>query len=149
MRLNPLLLFAASASLLAAGPALAQAQDEAGVRQALDHYLAGQASGDPAQFRAAFHDDFKMFLVRNGQVVQRTDEEYIAGASGKPADDEAKRKRSIESISITGNVAIAKIVLDYPGTLFTDYMSLVRTADGWKIITKLVDVQPRPKPAAQ
>ncbi|MGH9904872.1 MAG: PQQ-binding-like beta-propeller repeat protein [Pyrinomonadaceae bacterium] len=60
----------------------------------------------------------------------------IARAAGKPAADEAQRKRAIESIDITGNAAIAKIVLDYPQVKFTDYMSLLKIDGEWKIINK-------------
>lgn len=136
----------AASSLLLSAPAQARVSDEVGVREALGHYLAGHATGDPAEFRKAMHDDFKMYVPREGKLIQRTDEEYIAGATGKPAADEAQRKRRIELVSVTGDVAVAKLILDYPGVLFTDYMALVKTADGWKIITKLVDAKQQPKP---
>lgn len=143
---RPFLLAATVASsLLLTSPTWAQAPDEAGVREALNHYLAGHAKGDPAEFRAAFHDDFKMFLMRDGKVVQLTDDQYIAGVSGKPADDEARRKRSIDFVSVTGDTAVARITLDYPGVLVTDYMSLLKTADGWKVVNKLVHAEQRPK----
>lgn len=135
----------ACAGILLSSPAFARQADEAGVRAALGHYLAGHATGDPAEFRAAMHDDFKMFLMRDGKVVQRTDDEYIAGATGKPAPDEAQRKRSIEFVTVTGDIAVAKIILDYPGVLLTDYMSLLKTEQGWKIVNKLVHAQPKPK----
>ena len=140
---------AAGLAMLTAPPALAQAQahpEEAGVRAALEHYLAGHATGDPKQFRQAFHDEGRLQSIRDGQYAQRSDEDYIAGASGKPPADEAQRKRSIESIDITGTAASAKIVLDYPSVVFTDYMHLLKTADGWKIVNKTFYAQPKPKP---
>src|SRR3712207_1058315 len=95
-------------------PARAQNQEEAAVRQAIEHYFRGHATGDGAHFKKAFHPEAKLFWIRDGQFSQRTSAEYIAGASGKPPADEAQRKRSIESVDVTGNAAIAKIVLDYP-----------------------------------
>lgn len=82
-------------------------------------------------------------LLLLGQFAQRTSAEYIAGASGKPAADEAARKRSIESIDISGNAAIAKVVLDYPQVRFTDYMSLLKVGDEWKIVNKTFYAQPK------
>lgn len=141
---------AAGAALLAGGPALAQAApanpEEAAVRAALDHYLAGHATGDPAEYRQAFDDEAKLFWIRDGKLMQRTDDEYIAGATGKPAPDEAQRRRWIESVNVTGTAATAKVVLDYPTVVMTDYMSLLKTPQGWKIVNKIFDVAPKPKP---
>jgi hypothetical protein len=136
-------------SLMVAAPASAQAPapapnpEDAAVRQALDHYLQGHATGDGAHFRLAFHPDARLFWIRDGQVAQRTSEEYAAGASGRPPADESQRKRWIESVDVSGNAAVAKIVLDYPGARFTDYMSLLKVNGEWKIVNKTFHSQPK------
>jgi len=117
--------------------------DEAGARQAVEHYFRGHATGDGENFKKAFHPEAKLFWVRDGQLAQRTSAEYIAGASGKPAADEAERKRLIESIDISGNAAMAKVVLDYPHVRFVDYLSLLKIGDEWKIINKTFYAQPK------
>ena len=139
--------FAAGAALLTGAPALAQATspEEPAVRAALEHYLAGHATGDPKEFRQAFHDEARLMWIRDNALMQRSDDEYIAGATGKPAPDEAQRKRWIESIQITGSAASAKIVLDYPNAVLTDYMQLLKTPDGWRIVNKIFDVAPKTK----
>ena len=114
----------------------AQNAEEAAVRQPLENYIRGHATGQGEHFRKAFHPDAKLFAIRDGKYWQLTSEEYIARAAGKPADDEAQRKRTIEAIDITGNAAVAKIVLDYPQVKFTDYMSLLKIDGEWKIINK-------------
>ena len=124
-------------------PARAQEKEEAAVRQTLDYYLQGHATGNGELFKKAFHPEAKLFWIREGQFAQRTSAEYIAGASGKPAPDEAQRKRSIESVDVTGNAAIAKIVLDYPSGRFTDYMSLLKVDGQWKIVNKTFVVEPK------
>jgi hypothetical protein len=127
-------------------PTRAQEKEEAAVRQALDYYLQGHATGNGEFFKKAFHPEAKLFWIREGQFAQRTSAEYIAGASGKPAPDEAERKRSIESVDVTGNAAIAKIVLDYPSGRFTDYMSLLKVDGQWKIVNKTFVVEPKARP---
>ena len=124
-------------------PARAQNQEEAAVRAALEHYFRGHATGQGEHFRKIFHPDSKLFAVRDGKYWQLTSEEYIARAPGKPADDEAQRKRIIESVDIAGNAASAKIVLDYPQVKFTDYMSLLKIDGEWKIINKTFHSQPK------
>jgi hypothetical protein len=127
-------------------PAFAQESrnsDEAGVRACIVLYFRGHATGDGENFRRAFHPDARLFFIREGKVTQWTLEEYAGRASGKPAPDERERKRRIESIDITGNAATAKIVLDYPAVTFTDYMSLLKIGDEWKIVNKTFYANPK------
>jgi hypothetical protein len=126
-------------------PSRAQERDEAGVRQAIEYYFQGHATGNGENHRKAFHPEAKLFWIREGKFTQRTSEEYIAGSSGKPAADESLRKRSIEMIDITGNAAVAKVVLDYPQVRFTDYMSLLKIDGEWKIVNKTFVSEPKPK----
>lgn len=127
-------------------PSRAQDKDEAGVRKAIEYYLQGHATGNGENHRKAFHPEAKLFWIREGKFSQRTSEEYIAGSPGKPAADERERKRSIEMIDITGNAAVAKVVLDYPQMRFTDYMSLLKIDGEWKIVNKTFVAEPKPKP---
>lgn len=113
------------------------------VRAAIENYMQGHATGQGDYFRKVFHPDSKLFWVRDGQLMQRTSADYIAGASGQPAADEAQRKRTIESIDITGNAAVVKIALDYPNTRLTDYMSMLKIAGEWKIINKTFTSEPK------
>lgn len=111
--------------------------EEAAVRAALEHYIQGHATGDGTHFSLVFHPESKLFWVRDGQFMQRTSADYIAGAPGKPAADEAQRKRRIVSVDVTGNAASAKIELDYPNAKLTDYMSLLKVGNEWKIVNKI------------
>ena len=126
-------------------PAQAQNAEDAAVRQAIEHYFRGHATGQGEHFRKVFHPDAKLFAVREGKYWQLTSEEYIARAPGKPAADEEQRKRSIQSVDISGNAAIAKIVLDYPQVRFTDYMSLLKIDGEWRIVNKTFYAEPKAK----
>ena len=137
------------ATLLAVAPAAfaqSSSAEEAAVRVPLEAYLKGHATGDSSAFRRAFWKDAKLWFVRDGKLSSRTSDEYIAGASGKPAADEAKRKRRIVSVNIAGNAAIATIELDYPATHFIDYMTLLKVNDEWRIINKSFYANPRSAP---
>jgi len=125
-------------------PALAQDSEEAAIRETIQHYFQGHATGNGEHFRKAFHPEAKLFFIRDGKLTQWTSEEYIGRASGKPAADEAQRKRIIDSIDISGNAAIVKVTLDYPKVLFTDYMSMLKVDGQWKIINKTFYAKPRP-----
>lgn len=113
-----------------------QSDDERGVREALEHYLAGHATGDGAHHKMVFHPDAKLFFNRDGQFATRTSAEYIAGSPGKPAADEAQRKRRIAVVDVTGDAAMAKVELDYPTVFFTDYFNLLKIDGKWMIVNK-------------
>ena len=111
--------------------------DEAAIRAAIENYFRAHATGDGTYIAKVFHPELRMMFVRDNAFMMRTRDEYISGFSGKPAEDEAQRKRSIEMIDITGNAAVAKIKLDYPKTTLTDYFSLLKVEGEWKVVNKI------------
>lgn len=126
------------------GAMTARQSDEAGVRAAVELYFRAQATGEAEHLRRAFHPDAKLFFIRDGKFSQLTLDEFAARFTGKPQPDEAKRKRSVERIDITGNAATAKLILDYPNAKFTDYMALLKIGDEWKIVNKTFTSEPKP-----
>jgi hypothetical protein len=111
--------------------------EEQAVRKALGYYLEGHATGKGSAFTQAFHPDAKLFFNRDGKFSQLTSADYIARATGSPAPDEAQRKRRIDFIDVSGDAAVARITLDYPGVTFTDYMSLIKVDGEWRIVNKI------------
>ena len=126
------------------GSSIATAEAEA--RVPLDNYIQGQATGNGDFMRKAFHTDAKIMAFRDGKLTNLTAEEFASRFNDKPAADEAQRKRRIEHVEITGNAGVGKIVLDYPTVTYTDYMSLLKVGDEWKIVNKVFYAEPKPKP---
>jgi len=125
---------------LVGGPAAAPAQghpEGVAARVPLEDYFKGHAFGDGAYMRKAFHPDAKICSNQNGKLVCWTVEEFAGRFTSGPAADEAKRKRTIARLDITGDAAVAKIILDYPAVTFTDYMSLMKVGGEWKIMNKV------------
>jgi Putative lumazine-binding len=125
----------------------AQTADKDAVRVPLENYIKGHETGDGEYMKKAFHTEGNLIFIRDGKYTTRSFAEYIAGMSGKPAADESKRKRAIESIDIAGNAAIARIILDYPTTKFVDYMTLLKINGEWKIVNKSFYAEPKTPPA--
>ena len=133
-----------TAALVLMGAATTYAQEPAGVRAPLELYIKGHATGNGDFWRQAFHSSARIEGIRDGKLVSRTVEEFAAGASGKPADDEAQRKRRIVTVEGTENAAFAKVELDYPKVKFTDYFTLLKVDGEWKIMSKVYHGQPKP-----
>ena len=145
--LGLLLLAVVAVSMIVANThSSSQAQaDNAAARVPLDNYIQGHATGNGDFMRKAFHADAKVMAFRDGKLTNMTSEEFASRFNGKPAADEAQRKRTIESVEITGNAGVGKIVLDYPTVKFTDYMSLLKVGDEWKIVNKVFYAEAKPK----
>lgn len=131
-----------------AGAAAAQTPEKDAVRVPLENYLKGHATGNSEYHKKAFHTEGNLIFIRDGKYTTRSFADYIAGSTGKPAADEDKRKRWIESIDVVGNAATAKIILDYPTARLTDYMSLLKIDGEWKIVNKIFTAEPKQAPAA-
>lgn len=127
----------------------AQKAEQEAVRIPLENYIKGHETGNPEFMRKAFYTESKLVFMRDGKFATRTFDEYIGGMSRKPAADESKRQRRIESVDIAGNAASAKIILDYPTTKFTDYMALLKIDGEWEIVNKTFYVEPKQSPEGE
>jgi hypothetical protein len=121
--------------------------EAAAARIPLENYINAHATGNPEYIRKAFFPEAKIMAFRDGKLLNLSVEEFASRFSGKPAADESQRKRRIDSLNITGNAGVARIVLDYPDTTLTDYMSLLKVGGEWKIINKVFYGEPKAKPA--
>lgn len=120
--------------------------EAAAARVPLESYITAHATGNPDYIRKAFLPEAKIMAFRDGKLLNLSVEEFASRFGGKPAADESQRKRRIDSLNITGNAGIARIVLDYPDTTLTDYMSLLKVGGEWKIVNKVFSAEPKAKP---
>lgn len=130
-------------ALVLAMTLMATSGEEAAIRTTIEHYFRAHATGNGQHLLQAFRPELHMMFVRDGALQMKTRDEFIAGFSGKPADDEAQRKRTIEMIDVTGNAAIAKIKLDYPRATLTDYFTLLKIDGEWKVVNKIFHSEPK------
>jgi putative lumazine-binding protein len=84
-------------------------------------------------------------LIIDGKLVITPISEYIGRAPGKPAADEALRKRRVTNVQVTGTAAIGRIELDYPSAFLVDYMTLLKDNGRWVIIAKSFNSAPKSK----
>ena len=124
------------------GPALAQENEERGVRAAVNQYFKGHATGNPAEMRKAFLPTAHIEGLREGKFVSWTADEYSSRFSGKPAADEASRTRTIDSVNVSGTAAIVRATLVHGATTFTDYFVLLKVDGEWKIANKVYSAAP-------
>lgn len=148
--MKTLIFIAAIALLPATASAQPQSLEDAAVRKAIaDHYFKALATGSGEPLKGMFVDEGRMMWVQDGQLRTRTSADFIGGFKGTPAPEEAKRVRRVLMTDVSGDVAIAKVELDYPDTRFIDYFTLAKVGGEWKIIHKAYHRTPKTAPPSK
>ncbi|HEV7890116.1 MAG TPA: nuclear transport factor 2 family protein [Pyrinomonadaceae bacterium] len=111
--------------------------EEADVRRAVESYLHGLKFNDVESLKKAFWPEAKLFFVKNdgklGQLTQSQWYEGFAASAGK----EEKGDLKITAVDMTGNAASVKVEEDYPGSVYIDYLSLLKFDGEWRIVNKI------------
>jgi ketosteroid isomerase-like protein len=129
----------------AAAPTFAGDSDPIAVVQMA--YVDGiHRNSDAAAMRAGFHEDFIMFVNADEGVMMVTRDDWAARIEKAGSDPERKTydiSAEVETIGESGNAAVVKVELSRDGKhVFTDFLSLYKTPEGWKIIAKIYQRQP-------
>ena len=117
--------------------AFADHTEDAAIIEAVDRaYVHGvHIDADAEKMRSGMHETFVMYVLGEKGVTQVTRDAWIARlatATGRP-----DTKANIKVLDRTGNTAVVKVDLFRDGKqIFTDYISMYRTSDGWKLVAK-------------
>ena len=126
---------------------MAQASDRDAVDEVMQTFMRAYTTADNARAKQVFRSDGVMIgysAARGSGLVTRTGEQFAEGFNGKPAANEAQRKRSYEIVDIAQNLAAVRVTLDYPGWDGVDYVVLPKTDGKWMIMSKSWTGQAKP-----
>lgn len=130
--------------VLSLAPSLFGADDSetVAIKAAVDQaYVHGvHIDRDPAKMRAGMHESFVMFVQgADGGVSQLTRDAWIERMAKQAAPATKPEIRAeISVLDRAANAAVVKVDLFRDGKqTFTDYISLYRFADGWKLVAKI------------
>lgn len=115
--------------------AQSEQKDIEDIRTVLNYYLDGGTHGDSIMFSKAFITDGQMRYIRNDTLMNVSLKDFTT--SMRNTGIKQNRKTKIESIQLNGNAASAKLTIEYPTFYFHDFMNLLKTKDGWKIVNKI------------
>jgi len=128
---------------ITAGGAMAAEEERRAIESVIrTAYIEGvHVKGDPALMRKGFHPDFRMFMLKDGALTTITLDEW-AGRIEKAAKERTGPAPQIRAefplVDITNSEAVARVEVHRDGKhIFTDYLSLYKFADGWKIVGKI------------
>ena len=130
------------ATLLLVGFEPRQAGEEAAVRAAINQYFKGHSTARSDEMSKAFLPSAHIEGIRDGVFTSWSASEYSGRFTGRPAADEANRKRTIDLVSLSGTAAMASATLVHGATTFTDYFVLLKVNGDWKIANKVYSSRP-------
>ena len=132
---------------LPALPLMAQAptanSDEAAVRAVVERYLHGLKFNDTTSLREAFWPDARLFYVKpDSQLGQWTQASWYASFAGNVGHEEQGALR-IAALEVTRDIAMVKVIEEYPRSRYIDYLSLLRVRGRWWIVNKIYTAEGR------
>lgn len=112
--------------------------DHDAIVETVQLYIDGARDGDVAKLKQAFDANARMYGNLGGTRFDVPIAEYFAMADGAPADVDGSYKARIVSVDQVEDAATAVVEEEgFWGTVsFTDFFSLCRIGDAWKIVNK-------------
>jgi hypothetical protein len=127
-------------------PKATSASDLAAIEAVVWTYLDGLYEGDGDKLAAAFHPVSHLYSNDNGQVVDLPRDRWIELVRKRPspkAQGQARHDR-IVSIDQSGSAtALAKVECAVLPRHFVDYLALIKTAEGWRVVAKAFNAETR------
>jgi Putative lumazine-binding len=110
---------------------------EAAVVSAVLDYFEGWFEGDAARMERALHPDLaKRALATDGRTLDETTADWMIEATGRGVGRErgsGDRRIEVEVADVHDTIASATV----RSTVYREYVQLVRTLEGWKIVNAL------------
>ena len=98
---------------------------------------------DTESMKKGFHPDFAIFSAKGKQLAKYPIVTWIEAIEKKKSDPGFDPKKAvmdckIVNLDVTGGCASAKVEIHKSGKhIYTDYLSLLKFDDGWKIVAKV------------
>ena len=109
------------------------------ITELLRDYLDGLHDGDLDRFGRIFHPNSHLYATDGSALTDMSRAQYfeLIGSRESPRAQGLARYDRILSIHKAGpNTALAIVNCAIPPRYFTDYLTLLRTDDGWQIVSK-------------
>lgn len=113
--------------------------DVAAIEKVVWTYLDGLYEGDTAKLGQAFHEGSHLYSMHEGGVADLPREKWFELVKSRPSGKAKGLARTdrIISIDLSGpETAFVKLECSLHPRYFTDYLTLLKLKDGWKVVSK-------------
>jgi Putative lumazine-binding len=110
------------------------------IEAVIQTYFDGLYEGSVEKLAAAFHPVSHLYWEQDGAVADLPREAWFDAVRKRPsaASQGLARDDRILLLDVSGpETALVKVACQIPPRYFTDYLMLNRTADGWRIVSKV------------
>jgi hypothetical protein len=112
--------------------------EEQSIESVVHLYVDGMALAHAGALRKAFHPKASIIGNYEGKVEWLSLDEFIdAVGSEGPGVNGSQTLIQIEAIDVTGDAATVKVVDEFAGMRFSDYLSLLKIEGRWLIVAKV------------
>jgi len=123
-----------------------QGSDIAAIESVIWTYLDGLHEGDTEKLGAAFHPCAHLYGEDKGGVLDWPREHWFDMVRKRPSakSQGLARHDKIVSIDQSGpGTAFVKVECALPPRFFVDYLTLIKTGEGWRVVAKAFKVETR------
>jgi hypothetical protein len=109
------------------------------LEQALQTYFDGLYEGNIEKLGSVFHDVAHLFGVTDGKLGDMSREQWFDMVRSRKSaqSQDLPRRDWVVQIDRSGpTTAFAKVHCQIPPRYFTDYLTFVKLAEGWQIVSK-------------
>ena len=120
--------------------------DRQELESALQTYFDGLYENDPAKIARVFHESCHLFSVTDGKLNAMSREAWFEMMRKRKSAKESGLPRHDWIITVDQSgpaTAFAKVNCQIPPRYFTDYLTLAKLADGWKVVSKTFHTETR------
>jgi Putative lumazine-binding len=122
------------------------ASDLAAIEQVLKTYFDGVYEGDTSKLASVFCSGAHLFSSEDGKLADMSQEQWFALVNSRQSAQSRDLPRNDWVVQIDRSgpaTGFAKVHCQIPPRYFTDYLTLVKLADGWKIVSKTYHTETR------
>jgi len=108
------------------------------IEETINDYFVGYMKANVSLIKKAFHEDTRLLSIENKQIDKTEMIDWLRSLEVRNQRGDVRTGRlEVLSIDVTDFAAIAKIRIRVATTEFTDYLSLLKVGDEWKIVGKI------------
>jgi hypothetical protein len=116
------------------------------LEQVIETYFDGLYAGDTAKLASVFHDVSHLFSVTDGKLTDLPREQWFELIRSRKSAQSQELSRNDFIVHLdrsSPTTALAKVQCQIPPRYFTDYLTLVKLTDGWKVVSKTFHTETR------
>ena len=113
--------------------------DRSSVESVVQLYFDGLYEGDACKLGTAFHPTADLRWIEDGKLQVLTVPDWLARVKARPSAKSQNHERDDFIVTIDKSdekTAFVKVRCQLPPHYFTDYLVVMKLADGWQVVSK-------------